>query len=184
MSTQPLEQAIAATREVLAGVKTEQLDDPTPCSSWKVRELINHIVGGQRFFGHGVRGEEPSGEIDDASGDYVAAFDEVAAGTVAAFGADGALEKMYTLPFGEMPGSAFLGLATTDTFVHGWDLAKATGQSTDLAPALAAALLEQAKASIPDAFRGPEGAPFGPQAEAPANASDADRLAAFLGREV
>ena len=46
MSTQPLEQAIAATRQVLAEVTADQLDDPTPCSSWSVRELINHIVGG------------------------------------------------------------------------------------------------------------------------------------------
>lgn len=184
MSTQSLEQAIAATREVLAGVKTDQLDDPTPCSSWKARDLINHIVGGHRFFGAALRGEQPDGEVDDASGDFVAAFDDVAAQTVAGFSVDGALDKSYTLPFGEMPGSAFMGLATTDTFVHAWDLAKATGQATDLDPPLAAALLEQAEASIPDAFRGPEGAPFGPQQDAPSGATDADRLAAFLGRIV
>ena len=35
-----------------------------------------------------------------------------------------------------------------------------------------------------DSFRGPDGqAPFGPQAEAPAGAPPADRLAAFLGRQ-
>lgn len=184
MSTQPLEHAVAATRHVLSGVTADQLEDPTPCSSWSVRELINHIVGGQRFFGLAVHGEQPSGDVDDAAGDYVATFDEVSAVTVAAFGAEGALEKQYTLPFGEMPGSAFMGLVTTDTFVHAWDLAKATGQSTDLAPDLAASLLEQSKASISDAFRGPEGAPFGPEVEATAEASNADRLAAFLGRTV
>ena len=184
MSTQPLEQAIASTRQVLAGVSAEQLDEPTPCASWAVRDLINHIVGGQRFFGSALKGEQPAGEVDDASGDFVAAFDQIAADTLAAFGADGALDQQYTLPFGEMPGFAFMGLATTDTFVHGWDLAKATGQSTDLAPDLAASLLEQSKASIQDAFRGPEGAPFGPETEAPADASNADRLAAFLGRTV
>ena len=64
------------------------------------------------------------------------------------------------------------------------DLAQATGQSTDLAPELAAALLEGAKASIPDEFRGPEGAPFGPKQEAPTGATAADELAAFLGRKV
>jgi uncharacterized protein (TIGR03086 family) len=77
-----------------------------------------------------------------------------------------------------------LGLAITDTFVHTWDLAKATGQSTDLAPELAAVLLEQARASIQDSFRGPEGAPFGAEQTAPEGASNADRLAAFLGRSV
>ncbi|WP_436794489.1 TIGR03086 family metal-binding protein [Actinospongicola halichondriae] len=182
MSTQPLEQAVTATRAVLAGVGADQLDGPTPCSSWTVRELIDHIVGGQRFFASGITGAAPSDE--KVSDDFVADFDAASTECLAAFGADGALEKMYDLPFGTMPGAAFMGMASTDTFVHGWDLAKATGQSTDLDPALAAALLEQSKAAIQDAFRGPEGAPFGPEAEAPADATAADRLAAFLGRTV
>jgi uncharacterized protein (TIGR03086 family) len=121
---------------------------------------------------------------DFAAGDYVAAFDEVSTACIEAFGAPGVMERMITLPFGEMPGAAVMGLATTDTFQHGWDLAKATGQSTDLAPDLATALLAQSKAAISHAFRGPEGAPFGPEHSAPDGAPAADQLAAFLGREV
>jgi len=89
------------------------------------------------------------------------------------------------LPFGDMPGSAFVGIAATDTFTHGWDLAKATGQPTDLAPDLAAGLLGGVRTSIPDSFRGPDGkAPFGAEQVAPAGSSNADQLAAFLGRTV
>ena len=77
-----------------------------------------------------------------------------------------------------------MGLATTDTFQHAWDLAKATGQDSDLAPELATALLSQAQQSISDAFRGPEGAPFGAEQECGDGASNADQLAAFLGRTV
>ena len=33
---------------VLAGVSAVQLDDPTPCSEWTVRELIDHVVAGNR----------------------------------------------------------------------------------------------------------------------------------------
>jgi uncharacterized protein (TIGR03086 family) len=77
-----------------------------------------------------------------------------------------------------------MGLAPTDIFTHAWDLAKATGQSTDLNPELAAALLPQVEASIPDMFRGAEGSgmPFGAKQEAPAGATNADKIAAFLGR--
>ncbi|MDA3041369.1 MAG: hypothetical protein O3C27_17950 [Actinomycetota bacterium] len=67
---------------------------------------------------------------------------------------------------------------------QGRELAKATGQGTDIAPELAAGVLAGAKKSIPDAYRGPEGAPFGSQKEAPAGATNADQLAAFLGREL
>jgi uncharacterized protein (TIGR03086 family) len=184
MSTQPLEQAIAVTREVLAGVTPEQLGDPTPCESWDVAALINHIVGAQHFFLAGLTGTPPAASADFAAGDYLAAYDDVSAEVLAAFGADGVMEQMITMPFGQMPGAAVMGLATNDTFQHGWDLAKATGQSTDLAPELAASLLVQAKATIPPAFRGPEGAPFGAEQTAPDGASAADQLAAFLGRSV
>jgi uncharacterized protein (TIGR03086 family) len=188
MGVQELEQAFATTRGVLQNVSKDQLDDATPCQSWDVRAVVNHIVGNSYWFAASTNaGASPdrAPETDYADGDIVAAFDEGARQTVAAFSAPGAMEKMIKLPFGEFPGAAFCALATTDTFTHGWDLAKATGQSTDLAPALAAELLVGARASIPDQFRGPDGvAPFGAQAEPPASATEADKLAAFLGRSV
>ena len=94
------------------------------------------------------------------------------------------MEKTLTLPWGEMPGAAFMGLASTDIFVHGWDLAKATGQSTDLDPALADQLLAGSRMAINPGFRNEQGNPFGPEQSAPAGASSADQLAAFLGRTV
>jgi uncharacterized protein (TIGR03086 family) len=186
MSTAPYEQAIASTRSMLASVKPDQLALRTPCASWKVSDVINHVVGGQYFFASAMSGTPMSGEAPDfAAGDFVGAFDEGARQTLSAFQADGAMSKTVKLPFGEMPGAAFVGIAATDTFVHGWDLARAIGASTDLNPALATQLLAGAKMAIPDAFRGPDGvAPFGAEQKAPAGASAADELAAFLGREV
>jgi uncharacterized protein (TIGR03086 family) len=185
MSTAPLEQAISSTRTVLAAVTPDQLDADTPCASWKVRDLVNHIVGGQYFFEAGIEGNPPTASAGDfAAGDFVAAFDESSAKCVAAFQGEGVMTKMLTLPFGQMPGAAFVGLAATDTFTHGWDLAKATGQNTRLNDELAAQLLAGAKQAISDTFRGPEPAPFGPQQSAPAGACNADQLAAFLGRTV
>jgi uncharacterized protein (TIGR03086 family) len=87
------------------------------------------------------------------------------------------------LPFGEFPGGIFVMIAASDAFMHGWDLAKALGQSTDLDPELASQLL--AASMLPDEFRGPDGqAPFGPKLDAPESASAADKLAAHLGRQV
>ena len=185
MATEPLEQAIASTRVVLAGVSKEQLDDETPCAAWKVSDLINHIVGGQYFFESCAKGDVPAGgDTDFSSGDFVSAFDEGSQRCLAAFRVEGVMETMLTLPFGQMPGSAFVGIAATDTFTHGWDLARATGQSTDLDPALAGQLLAGAKQFIQPAFRSPDGAVFGPEQSAPDGASNADQLAAFLGRRM
>jgi uncharacterized protein (TIGR03086 family) len=184
MSTQPLQQAITSTRAVLAGVTRDQLDSPTPCKSWTVAQLVDHIVGGQYFFTAMAKGEQASGDPPKfADGDFLAAFDEGSASCVAAFSQEGAMERVMHLPFGDMPGAAFVNIAATDTFTHGWDLAKATGQPTDLNPGLAEALLAGAQRGVPASFRGPEGkAPFGPEQQAPAGAKNADRLAAFLGR--
>lgn len=187
MSTAPYEQAIVSAKKVLAGVKPEHLAAETPCASWKVSDLVNHIVGGQYFFGTTAKGDAPSDAAapDFSAGDFNAAFAQGAADSVAAFKADGTMERTLHLPWGDMPGSAFVGLAAIDTFTHAWDLARATGQNSDLDPELATGLLMGARAGIAPEFRGADGvAPFCPEQKAPAGASKADELAAFLGRTI
>ena len=190
MGTEALAAAFATARGVLGNVKSDQMDDATPCESWDVRRLINHLVGGAHWF-EITTNAGASPEVDDtedtdyAAGDFAAAYDAATAGALAAFGAEGALDRMIALPFGTFPGSAFMGLATVDHFTHAWDLARATGQPTDLAPAMAEQLLSAARGMISDDFRGPDGvAPFGPEVTAGDAACPADRLAAFLGRTV
>lgn len=185
MATELLEQAISSTRGVLANVSKQQLGEDTPCAEWKISDLINHVVGGHYWFAAMVNGEEPDGaEVDFSATDFVSAFDEGTERSLAAFRADGAMDRMLSLPFGEMPGVAFFRLAATDTFTHGWDLARATGQSTDLSPNLAATLLEGVRENLRPEFRNDQGNPFGPEQTAPVGAGNADQLAAFLGRRV
>lgn len=187
MTADNLERAFTSTAAVLANVKDDQLDDSTPCASWKVRDLVNHIVGGATFFAViAETGQPPTMEgapPDFSDGDFRAAFDQGTRRAVAAFRAEGAMEKQMTLPFGQLPGAVFVNIAATDTFAHGWDLAKATGQPTDLDPELARRLLDNARAFLSDAMRGEDGqAPFAPRVDVPASASAADQLAGFLGR--
>lgn len=185
MSTQPLEQAVSVARAVLANVGEDQLGAATPCASWDVAALIDHMVGAQNFFTAAVTGEPPRADAAAATqGDYKAAFDAASAACIAAFDGDGVMETIVKAPFGDMPAPAFMGLAMTDTFQHAWDLARATGQTTDLAPVMAEQLLAASRASIQDSFRGPEGAAFGPEQPCADDAPAADRLAAFLGRSV
>jgi Mycothiol maleylpyruvate isomerase N-terminal domain len=92
MSIEPLEQAIASTKAILKEVRPEQLTVQSPCQSWKVSDVINHVVGGQYFFGGAMRGEQPSGESPDfASGDFVDSFEKSSSATLDAFRADGAM---------------------------------------------------------------------------------------------
>jgi len=183
MQVMDLNRALQSTMTMLAKVEPGQLAAPTPCASWDVRALINHFVGTARWWADTVTGAGDAVEADYAAGDFVAAYEESIGLAVAAFEADGVLGRTVRLPFGEFPGDVVLGMAALDQFTHGWDLARAIGQHTDLDPALAAELLGQARLGITEAFRGPDGqAPFGPARDAMAGASQADELAAFLGR--
>lgn len=185
MGTELLERALASTRAVLAKVRTDQLDLPTPCTEWRVRDVINHLVGTQHYAADAVEGRTPADDEDDAAaGDFLAAYDQAAHASLAAFGADGALERTLALPFGQLPATAFLAIMAGDAFTHGWDLAKATGQSTDLDADLAEQLHAPISAMLRPEMRSEDGRAFRPEQPAPAGATRADQLAAFLGRSL
>jgi uncharacterized protein (TIGR03086 family) len=186
VSVETLQRAFASTGAVLNLVSPEHLDQPTPCASWQVRELVNHIAGGPSFFAEVAEtGAFPSGRdpVDHAAGDFTGTFQRDTILAVQAFSRPGAGDQIVALPFATMPVSAYLWIAASDTFTHGWDLARALGQPTDLDPELARLLLSRAESMLPDALRGEEGqAPFGPPTAPGPGATDADRLAAFFGR--
>ena len=180
-----LNRSFESTRAILAKVQPGDLDAATPCASWDVSALVNHFVGTARWWAAIVTGAGAAADVDYAAGDFVSAYEESIGIATSAVEAEGALEQTFRLDLGEFRGAALLGLAATEQFTHGWDLARAIGHHTDLDPELAAVMLTQAKLAITDAFRGPDGAAlFGPATQAPAGASPADELAAFLGRSV
>ncbi len=185
MAIEPFDSVVATTRDVLANVTSSQLDDATPCALWSVGELIDHIVGGPGFFADALEGVPMSTEETNySSGDFRGAFDANVARCRGDLEGPHVMTTTYSLPFGEMNGTQIVALASLDMFTHAWDLAKATGQETNLAPALAAQLLEGARAHVPDAIRNDAGSPFAFERSAPASASAADQLAAFLGRTI
>lgn len=185
MDVQTLAQIQEMTIGVLSNVTADQLGDPTPCEKWSVADLIDHMVGAQHWARSAMEGVEQTETGAGASqGDFVAAFRDAAAASTAAFSEDGAMGRMVDAGMGKMPAGALFGLAVTDTFVHAWDLAKATGQDTDLEPELAAQILETARAHTPPSMRSEGGEVFGPEQPAPDDAPTATKLAAFLGRRV
>jgi uncharacterized protein (TIGR03086 family) len=67
-----------------------------------------------------------------------------------------------------------------ETVLHGWDLARATGQDPGFDPEVVEAAERLARSSMPE--RRPPGTPFADAVEAQPDASAIDRLAAFAGR--
>ncbi|HWF28251.1 MAG TPA: TIGR03086 family metal-binding protein [Mycobacterium sp.] len=165
---------------VLANVSPDQLGAPTPCSEWAIRDLVEHVIGGNEQVGLWAESpNEPPARPDD----IVAAHRATAAAAQQVFAGPDGMSTMFTLPIGQIPGQIFVGMRTTDVLTHAWDLAAATGQSTDLDPELATGQLVAARAFVGPQFRGP-GQPFAEEQPCSSERAPADQLAAFLGREM
>lgn len=160
---------------VLAKVAADQLDAPTPCSEWSVRDLVGHVIAGNQRLAGGT----PPADSDLAG--LIEAHATSAVAAQAVFAAPDGLTRSFEMPFGPVPGSVVIGLRTTDVLTHTWDLAQGTGQPSDVDPVLAAEMLEVCRQRIKPDFRGP-GRPFGEEEPCDANRPAADQLAAFLGR--
>jgi uncharacterized protein (TIGR03086 family) len=164
---------------VLAKVSSDRYRGPTPCSEWTIRDLIEHVIGGnERVAILAGRTDKPPARPDD----IMAAHRAAAAAAQEVFAAPDGMSTMFKLPFGELPGQLYIGLRTSDVLTHAWDLAAATGQSTDLDPELSAQQLAAVRAFLGPEFRGPD-KPFGPEQPCSAESPPADQLAAFLGRK-
>ena len=179
-----LTEAGAVFGDVLSNVTPEQMSLPTVNDDWNVRALINHLVLGNQWMAQVIRegaAPRPSG---DAIGERapVDAYEESWQRLIAAFEEPGALERTVVMPFGEVPGTAMAALRFSDTVAHAWDLAQATGQNTDLAPALCEAALTLARQRLEGRDRAQ--LPFKPEVPVPADACAADRLAGYLGKPV
>ncbi len=184
-----LAQAIDVTGQLVAAVRDGQWADPTPCPDWNVCDLVSHIVTGNRMFASILRGDPPgapggslAAEPGQPGENLLGAYRDAAAGLLAAFGQPGVLERAFTVPFGTVPGIVALHLRITELLVHGWDLARATGQPASFPDSLAEQELAFSRsklAGIPTGRR-----PFGPPQPVASGAPAIDRLAACLGRTV
>src|SRR5689334_8954193 len=105
-----MQRVITLTGSVVDGIEPEQLDNPSPCEAWTVRDVLNHITAGAEMFAICVRDGEVSdeklGEImmgDRLGDDYKASFHRAADDANAAFAIPGAMDRIVKLPFGETP---------------------------------------------------------------------------------
>ncbi|MHB1928662.1 MAG: TIGR03086 family metal-binding protein [Acidimicrobiales bacterium] len=184
MTSGPIQQlasALDVTGEVLTSIAEDQWTLPTPCTEWTVRELASHLVTGNEHFTSALAGQKPA-TPDNAEGDLSEAYRRSARELLDAFGQPGALDRNVDVPLGTVPGVAALHLKITKLLVHGWDLARATGQAASFPDALAEQELAFSRAKLGDIPAGRR--PFEPPQPVADDAPAMDRLAACLGRRV
>jgi uncharacterized protein (TIGR03086 family) len=160
------------TGERVAGA-VDKLDARTPCDEWDVRALLNHMLDTQRYFAGSARGEDVSPPSPNPpallSADPRADFERARQDVLDAFAEPGVIEKK----------GPSLGIAFSDQLLHGWDLARATGQDATMPDGLAEAAYDMLNGRLTDKQR--KGA-FKPAIDVPDDASPQEKLLAYTGR--
>jgi uncharacterized protein (TIGR03086 family) len=140
---------------------------------------VNHIVYDQQVFTATISGgQRGSPDVDLIGKDWLAAYTSSADSLLAAWRNRGT-GGTVTSRLGELPATWVLGQHLSDLVVHGWDVARAIGDTEELDPELAQAALGWGQENLKPEYRGQA---FGPEVSVPANAPVYDRLAGFFGR--
>jgi uncharacterized protein (TIGR03086 family) len=157
--------ACRAVAELLDGVKDDQLTGPAP--SWgDVAALLDHLMGLTLAFIWAARKEWPAGASgDDAPEAGAASLDpqwrtvlpERLETLAQAWRDPAAFEGMTKAGGVDLPGAVTAAVALDEVVLHGWDLARATGQRYDVDPASVAVVLEfvTGAAEMPNPIFGP-----------------------------
>jgi uncharacterized protein (TIGR03086 family) len=161
---------------VVANIRPDQLNDPTPCAEFDVRGVLEHMIAGATAFAAAYRGAEP---VEADLRDPLRSFGPALGDLVAAMTAPGALDRTVRAPFGELPGGTFARFVVLDGLVHGWDLATATGQTYEPPNELVAAADAFAREAL-DPLR--DGRTFAEAVEPSPEAAPIERLANYTGR--
>jgi uncharacterized protein (TIGR03086 family) len=127
----------------VAAVENDQWVDPTPCTQWSVRGLVNHVVAEELWTAPllgGMTIQEVGSQFDgDVLGD-----DPVDSARIAADEATAIVDAVLPgggrvqLSYGEEDMGEYVRQLCADHLIHGWDLAAATGGDTSMDPELVA----------------------------------------------
>jgi uncharacterized protein (TIGR03086 family) len=179
-----LESLLTTVRSVIVGVSDDDIGASTPCTDWDVRTVVNHMLGtveAMRRVGAaedldpddpwGTQGNQFHGEwrrdLSDLLAAYVEAWSRPDAWEGEAMG-------------GAMPKRTIGDMGYAEVMLHGWDLAKGSGQDVEYdAPAVEQAL--EVMARIGETGR--QHTAFGPEVPVPDDAPPFDKVLAQAGRD-
>jgi uncharacterized protein (TIGR03086 family) len=175
---------------LVARVSDDELGSPTPCPAYTLGDLIDHVGGLALAFTAAARKaggpyveQTPSGQAGRLGADWRERITADLQDLARAWGEPGAWSGMTRIARMDAP-AEMVGLTAADELVvHGWDVARATGQPYDVEPPmLDAAQRFLSQFASPDAPAGPE-VPFGPSRQVPGDSPQLDRIVALAGRD-
>ncbi|MGW5926669.1 TIGR03086 family metal-binding protein [Streptomyces anulatus] len=199
-----LEPATRRIAALLGQVDDSRMDGPTPCPDYAVRELLGHLTGLATAFRDAARKDlgastavSPDAALPVLDDDWREVLPRRLEEVAAAWRSPDAWTGMTRAGGVELPGEVAGAVALNELVVHGWDLARSTGQPY----AAGEAELRSCEALLAPAEDGPNGSPedgspedgssedgsdgdglFGPPVPVPGDAPLLDRVIALSGR--
>ncbi|RKN11338.1 TIGR03086 family metal-binding protein [Streptomyces radicis] len=192
-SPAPLPDLGPATRAVAAlleGVDDSRFADPTPCEDYRVADLLHHLMGLTLAFRDAARKDlgpltatdpaSPDAPVPSLGPDWRERLRAQLTELAEAWRDPGAWEGETQAGGITLPGAIAGQVALNEVLLHGWDLARATGQPYAADEASAEVSIALLAADADDAAR--EGTGFGRVVPVPDGASPLDRAVGLSGR--
>lgn len=176
--------ALAAVDKIAGTVTPADLDRPTPCAGWTLRDLLQHQVSENLGFALAVReGSTTDWHGGSLGSDPYRSYADSVTAVLSAFDED-MLEKQVTIQdFGTFPGAVAVGMHLVDSVAHGWDIAKTLGLPYEQDEDVVAGALRIAERIPADPVARRERGTFDVVVPLPGDAPALDRFLGLLGRD-
>jgi uncharacterized protein (TIGR03086 family) len=156
---------------------------PTPCATWDLATLLQHINDSLAALHEGIAtgcvSLAPAAETADDPGCLVATFRDRASQLLAVSATAGNQDRCVAIADRSLAGSIVTAVGAVEIAVHGWDVAEACRCRRPIPSALATGILKIIPLVVTDATRD---ARFATPVTVSPLASPGDRLIALLGR--
>ncbi|MEV4015588.1 TIGR03086 family metal-binding protein [Nonomuraea angiospora] len=170
----------------IAAVAPGRWSNPSPCAEWTARDVVGHIVDMHAAMLSPLgRSLSPAPPVEE---DPAAAFTAARADVESLLTDPATAAREIDTPGGRMSVEQHIDqVVSADMVLHGWDLARATGQDDTIDPAEIEEMWPAVQ-RIPDEMRvpgafGPGIVVFGPEVEVPGDAPLQHRVLGLLGRD-
>jgi uncharacterized protein (TIGR03086 family) len=177
--------AAAEAARVVGGVRADQFTAPTPCADWDVHALLNHTILWTAFSAERRARDEPL--PDDlmnrdfaAEPGFAATYAAQIDKAVAAWSDPAAWARDLNVMGSPTPAADIAALLLAEMVLHGWDIARASGQQYSGTDAVVTATAAAVDASA-ELFRQYGG--FAAPVPLARPASPLDRVLAASGRD-
>ncbi|MFC7896120.1 TIGR03086 family metal-binding protein [Streptomyces sp. NPDC057381] len=192
MTAHPATPDLGPQTRVLArlteGVGDARLADPTPCPDLAVRNLLGHLTGLAVAFRDAARKElgattdtSPEASVPDIGPGWREELPKVLGELAEAWRDPAAWTGMTRAGGVDLPGEVAGAVVADELVIHGWDLARATGQEYAPDPAALQAAYALLAASAEESDR--DAGMFGPVVPVAADAPLLDRAVGLSGRD-